>query len=243
MSNKREAKLWKELDWLRVLLAIFATVLLIVAYFSIVEWKAIESTWREFLLSIIANLIPAPLVFVCAYIAFRRIEELRSERDADELADKVVQRLNKIAKVQTTTSGESNNFLDTPIQFSELYLQLSRELDVTVKPFEAKSNQQKLIVECTYRGENIIRIRKISYSGSKLSIEDLSNTYTRTNNGQNALIQQGNEKISTGEKYVFDLVLAKKWSKDTIQGWYGKLGYLHFEIEHGEELVDLQEGI
>jgi hypothetical protein len=59
----------------------------------------------------------------------------------------------------------------------------------------------------------------------------------------NALIQQGNEEVSPGEHYAFDLILAKKWHKDTIESWFGNLGYLHFEIEHGQESVNLQKAI
>jgi hypothetical protein len=243
MSTKREARLWKELRWRDLLLAGLITIILIAGYFYIARLETLSVTLQEFLLSIIANLIPTPLLFIVAYVLFNRLEELRSEKDADELADKVVEKL--IAKVQTTTSGESNNFLDAPFQFSELYMRLSREFDVVVKAFEVKSNPQKLIVECTYRGENIIRIREISYSGKKLRVDDLSKTYTRTNSGMNALIQRGNDEIMSGGHYTIDLILATKWHKDTMESWLKNkdLGYLHFEIEHGEESVNLQKEI
>ena len=241
MSDQRETKLWKEIGWLRFLLAIAITIILGIAYFSIWKWNI--SIWRDLFLNITANLIPVPLVFILVYIAFRRIEELRSDRNADELADKVVQRLIDIANTQSTVSGENNNFLGDPFQFSELHMKLSREFDVAVNPFDTKSSPQKLSIKCTYRGDNIIHIKKISYSGRKLSIEDLGDTYKRTNNGMNALIQQGNEEISPGEHYVFDLILAKKWHKSTIESWFGNLGYLHFEIEHGQELENLQKPI
>lgn len=158
MSNKREAKLWKELDWLRVLLAIAVMIILTIAYFYVSKWEV--STWRDFLLNIIASLIPTFLLFVLAYFTFRRIEELRSEKDADELADKVASRLIEIAQGQAGASGKVNNPIGRPMQFSKSHLKLLREFDVTVKPFEPKSSPQKLAMECTYRGKNIIRIRK-----------------------------------------------------------------------------------
>ncbi len=241
MSSKREKKLWDEIGWLRFLLAVVVTLILGIAYFAIWQWST--SIWREFLLSIVANLIPIPLVFILAYIVFRRIEEIRLERDSDELADKVVLRLLEIAKVQADSTGNSSTFLDDFPEISESYLKLSRELDITVKPFEAKSSPQKLVIECLYRGRNIIRIKKVSYSGSKLGISDLAKEYKLDDNGHRAVIPHEKHEIVSGEKFSIQLSLAKKWNKETIEGWFGKLGYLHFEVEDNNITEDLPKAI
>ncbi len=242
MSNKRESKLWKEIGWLRFLLAIAATIILGGIYFMIWQWST--SVWRDILLNVTANLIPVPLVFILAYIVFRRIEELRSEKETDELADKVILRLIEIAKIQENASSENNNYLRAPIKFSESYLKLSREFNVVVKPFDAKSNPQKIVVGCIYRGTSSIHVKRITYHGLKLSIkDDISDMYKL--DGLSALISEDKIDLLSGGECTVDLILAKKatkWNK-TIESWYGELGYLFFEIEFGNEIVNLQKAI
>lgn len=241
MSNKRETKLWKEIGWLRFLLSIAVTIILGIAYIAIWQWNT--SIWRELFLSITANLIPVPMVFILVYIAFRRIEELRSERDTDELADKVVLRLIEIAKVQTTTSGENDNFQDNQFQISELYLKLSRELEVTNKFFDSKSKPQKLVVQFTNRGSNVIHLKKLTYSdmNSGLPKSALSKNY-RLDNGRDILIpvNPAQAEILPENKYTVELLLDGKWDIEKIHGWAGKWGYLHLELIYGDETVNIQ---
>jgi hypothetical protein len=242
MSTKREAKLWKEIRWRDLLLAGLITIILTVGYFYISGLEVIGVTLREFLLNIIANLIPTPLLFILAYAFFRHSEELRSEKDADELADKVLQRLIEVIKSQPT--GNGNKASRTSIQFSDVHMKLFREFKVSVKSFEEKLNPQKLTVECFYNGENPICIRKISYAGRKLGLDDLlESSYTRTDQGMKALIYKGNVEISRGGHYTFDLILARKWHKDAIESWFEQLGYLYFEIEDGKDTENLQKPI
>jgi hypothetical protein len=241
MPDKRETKLWNEIGWLRFLLAITVTLILGIVYFAVWQWNT--SIWRELLLSSIANLIPVPLVFILAYIAFRRIEELRSERDSDEIADKVILRLIEIAKVQASTSGENNNFLDNLPPITELYLKLSHELEITNKFFDSKSKPQKLVVQFTNRGSNIIHLKKITYSDmvSGLPKAALSKNY-RLDNGRNILIpvDQSQAEILPERKYIIELLLDGKWDIDKINGWTGKWGYLHLELMYGTETENVQ---
>jgi len=244
MSNKRETKLWQEIGWLRFLLAIAVTFILGIAYFAVWQWST--SIWRELLLSIIANIIPVPLVFILVYIAFRRIEELRSERDADELADKVILRLIQIAQVQANASEENDNFLGNLPQISELYLKLSHELEITKKFFDYKSKQQKLIIEFTNRGSNVIHLKKITYSDmvSGLPKAILSKNY-RLDNGRDYLIpvDHSQSEILPDGKYTIDVLLDGKHDADKINAWIGKWGYLHLELTYGNEIENVQYAI
>ena len=243
MNNKRESDLWKQIDRLIFIIAILGLIILVGAYFAVTNLENIDPVLRDLILSVITNTIPTFLLFIGAYLVFRHIEKLRSERDTDELADRVVMRLLEIAKVQSNTATDGSNFLDDIPEFSELYLRLSRELEVTVKPFEAKSNHQKIIIECLYRGRNIIQIKKITYSGSKLGLSDLSKEYKLDDNGHRAVIPHEKQEVVSGEKFSIELALAKRWNRETIESWFSKLGYLHFEIEYDEETVDLQKAI
>lgn len=243
MQNKRESDLWKQIDKLIFIIAILGLIILIGGYFIVANLKTIDPTLRELILNVITNIIPTSLLFIGAYLVFRHIEKLRSERNTDEIADKVIMRLTEIARIQATSAGESDPLLGKPIQFSELEMRLHREVETTVKPFEAKPIPQKILIECVYRGRNIIRIKKISYSGSKLSLSDLSKDYKLDDNGHRAIVPHEKQEVLSGEKFSVELILAKKWNKETIESWFTKLGYLHFEIEHDKETVELQKAL
>lgn len=244
MSTKHEKKLWEVVNWLQVLLSILVIILLGVAYFAIAKWQVIDDVWRGFLLSIIGNLIPTFILFAGAYFLFRGLDELRSEKGADEIADKVISRLVEIAKVSSDTAGDVNNPVKRPIKFSVLYLKLDREFEVRVMPFQPKSNPQKLIVECTYRGGSTFLVKKATFSGSSLKVKDDLIKYKLDNNGFDALIRDDKQLISPEQPmYIIELVLTAKWNKETIEKRLGNLGYLHFEIEHGEETINLQKKI
>jgi len=245
MSTKREAKLWKELLWRDVLLAFAIAVILGAIYYAIWKWN--DGVWREFLLSLTANLISAPIIYVVVQITMRNIEELRSERDADEIAEKVVSKLRPIL-TETPANAENSDSMLLPdvTKSSPLEMKLRGEFEVKIKPFEAKLNPQKILVECTYRGKNPIRIKSISFFGTKLNVKnDLAKSYTLDDDGRTAIIPIETDKseMSSGRQYTFALVLAKKLNRETVESWYGTLGYLHFGIEYGDELVDVQKTI
>jgi hypothetical protein len=234
--------LWKELDWLRVLLAIAVIIILTIVYFSVSKWEANE--WRDFVLNIITNLIPTFLLFVLAYFAFRRIEELRSERDADELANKVAQKFAELVSAQAATL-EENESLQLP-KFSDLEMKLHREFDVTKKYFDSKSKPQKLVIQFTNRGSNVIHLEKITYSdkSSGLPKAALSKNY-RLDKGRDILIpvEPNTSNILPDGKYVVELILDSKWDADKINGWAGNWGYLHLDLAYADEIVNLQYSI
>lgn len=245
MPNKRETDLWQEIDKMIFIIAILGLIILIGAYFIITNLGNMDVVLREFFTSIIVNIIPTFLLFIGAYLVFRHIEKLRSERDTDELATKVAFKLAQIfSEVQASVPNEGN-LLSQPKEFSELEMKLYREIEVIVKPFEPKLSPQKIIIECTYRGNSVIRFRKISYSGGKLGLSELSKDYRLDNNGHNVLIPVlGNKtEILPGEQFVMELILAQRWPKETIENWFNNLGYLHFVIECDNEIVDLQKAI
>ncbi len=246
MSNKRETNLWKQINWLSFILAIAAIPILGGIYFTI--WQLKESVWREFFLNLVANLIAAPVIYVIVYMVMRRIEELRSERDAEELANKVVAKFFQILEEIQAKSPTANN---APLSFVEEGgrippdMKLRLELDVTAKkPFDSKSNPQKILVNCAYHGSNDIYIKKIVFQGTNLKVKDhLSDIYKR--DGFNAIISEEQVKVSSGVPYTFELVLAntKRWKKDEMESWYEKLGFLHFNIEYENQPVNIAKPI
>jgi len=235
MSNKRESKLWKEIGWLRFLLAIAATFILGGIYFMIWQWST--SVWRDLFLSITSGLIPVPLVFILAYIVFRRIEELRSERDVDELADKVML---KFAQALAEARVGNSNVANPVPQVSKLKLKIYDEFDITDRKFESTSGPQKLIFRFTNRGSNIIHLNKIEYSekGRGLPKSALLKTYRVGSKGVLIPIDQGNAEVLPGGEYMVELSLAQTYSIEAMNSLAGKSGYLTFEITYAGEVVD-----
>ncbi|MBN8656639.1 MAG: hypothetical protein J0M11_12965 [Anaerolineae bacterium] len=246
MNNKRENDLWKQIDRLIFIIALLGLIILIGAYFIISNTENIDPILQGLILNVILNTIPTSILFVGAYLVFRHIEKLRAERDSEELANKVVLRLVEIAKIQTSKAGEDTNFLEDLPDLSGLYLKITHELEITKKAFDYKSKQQKLVIEFTNRGSNVIQLKKITYSDMTFGLPKaiLSKNY-RVDEGRDYLIpvDHSQSEILPGGKYVVNILLDGKHDTDKINAWIGKWGYLHLEIVYGTEMENVQYAI
>jgi heme/copper-type cytochrome/quinol oxidase subunit 2 len=246
MENKRESQLWKQIDRLIFIIAVLGLTLLVVVYYVIANLENIDSTLRELILSIITNIIPTSLLFIGAYLIFRQIEKLRSERDADEIADRVIFKLTEIAKIRTAKSEADDGFSEQSIQFSELDLRVHREFEITNKYFDNKSKPQKVVIRFTNRGSNVIHLKKVTYSETGLGMPKsiLSRSY-RLDNGRNILIpiDQNQSEVLPGSQYTVELCFDEKQDVNKINGWSGNWGYLHLELIYAGEMLDLQYSI
>ncbi|MFZ4657091.1 MAG: hypothetical protein ACOYNY_08780 [Caldilineaceae bacterium] len=98
--KEREKKLLNALDWLIFLVASVTLAALIIFHFLIPNVQVLTLELRTFLQTLIANLIPVPLLFIISYAVYRRIQTIRDEHDknlfienlADNLADKLAAR-------------------------------------------------------------------------------------------------------------------------------------------------------
>lgn len=246
MDNKRESNLWKQIDRLIFIIAILGFLILVGAYFFVADLENIDSTLRELILNTIANIIPTSLLFIGAYLVFRQIEKLRSERDADEIADKVIFKLTEIAKIRTVKTENDDGFSEQSIQFSELDLRVHREFEITNKYFDNKSKPQKIVVQFTNRGSNVIHLKKVTYSETGLGMPKsiLSRSY-RLDNGRDILIpiDQSQSEIFPGNQYIAELSFDEKQDINKMNGWSGNWGYLHLELVYADETLNLQYSI
>lgn len=261
MENKREEHLWEQIDRLILIIAILGLIILVGLYFFIANLETFNSPFRDFVVNIIGNIdapqrvlilntitniIPTSILFIGAYLIFRRIEKLRSERDADEIANRVIIKFfNILEEIKANNPSIDNGLFGLEDLRIPPDMKLSLELDVNAQIFDPKAKPQKVTVECKYRGDGFIYIKKIVYHGTNLKArEHLSDIYKI--DGLNAVISEEQIKVSSGEPYIFDLILAKtkKWKKSEIESWNKKLGYLHFDIEYNGQLIkDVQKGI
>jgi archaellum component FlaF (FlaF/FlaG flagellin family) len=246
MDNKRESNLWKQVDRLIFIIAILGLIILVGAYFFVANLENIDSTLRELILNVITNIIPTSLLFIGAYLVFRQIEKLRSERDADEIADRVIFKLTEIAKIRTSKPENDDGFSEQSIQFSELDLRVHREFEITNKYFDNKSKPQKIIVQFTNRGSNVIHLKKVTYSETGLGMPKsiLSRSY-RLDNGRDILIpvDQNQSEIFPGNQYTIELCFDEKQDVNKMNGWSGNWGYLHLELIYADETLNLQYSI
>lgn len=88
-KQNQDQGLLSALDWLIFVVAMFTLILLIAAYFILPKLLEVQNIWLGFLQAIITNLIPVLLLFVLSYIAYRRIEVIRSERNIELFAQQV----------------------------------------------------------------------------------------------------------------------------------------------------------
>lgn len=246
MDKKRESDLWKQIDRLILIITVLGLILLVGAYFIIANLESIYTTLRELILNIITNIIPTSLLFIGAYLIFRHIEKLRSEKNADEIADRVMFKLTEIAKIRTAKSESDDGFSEQSIQFSELDLRVHREFEITNKYFDSKSKPQKIVIQFTNRGSNIIHLKKVTYSETGLGMPKsiLSKSY-RLDNGRDYLIpiDQNQSEILPANQYTVELCFDEKQDVNRINGWSGNWGYLHLELVYADETLNLQYSI
>lgn len=130
MTSNREKTLWKELGRRDFLLALVGMGILVLIYLVVGGVRLDDKdTWhvaRTLLLDVIANLIPVVLAFMVSYAVLRRIQELRTEREIEELASLVSLKIANIA------SGLTQEFIPEKFTLhSAKYLAKSKSVDVT----------------------------------------------------------------------------------------------------------------
>lgn len=87
MISNRERELWRELRGRDFLVALLIMVILILIYLLVGGFKL--DVFQTLLLDVIANLIPVSLAFVVSYAFLRRIQQLKSEQEMEELASRI----------------------------------------------------------------------------------------------------------------------------------------------------------
>ena len=253
MENNREKSLWGELNWVFVLMAILITLLLSVIFFIVGAAKPMEgSFWslaRTFTMDIIASLIPTFILFVGAYALFRRISALRSERDTEEVASRVTQKLlealkEQVVKIQNESTGKPSSSSESQSnEQAELESRIRREFQITDKHFDCASEPQKIVVQFKNRGNNVIRVEKIQYSQSGLGLPSsaLLTSYRVDAENHSIIIPVASDKseVLPENDFIVEIKLAQKWDRATIDGWAGKWGFLEPEVAYNNKRVNL----
>lgn len=91
--KEREKKLLNALDWLIFLIAAITLVGLIILHFLVPSLPTLSSELRTFLQTLIANLIPVPLLFIVSYAVYRKIQTIRDEYDRNLFAENLASNL------------------------------------------------------------------------------------------------------------------------------------------------------
>ena len=104
MSENRERELLNELGRLAFIGSGTIIVLLIVAYFFIEALEGISPTIRDLVQAVIANLIPVFLMFFISFWLFSRIQRVVSERESDNLTNKIASRVEVLLKAESTNA-------------------------------------------------------------------------------------------------------------------------------------------
>lgn len=139
-NQSREHALLSAFDWLIFIIATVALALLILAYFVLPKLLVASNAWLIFLQSIITNLIPVLLLFVLSYIAYRRIETIRSEREtellAQKVADDVIERMrNESIPTLAKERDEAQGLVEKRSDITAINKQLISEADDVIASF------------------------------------------------------------------------------------------------------------
>jgi len=244
MSEQREKDLWKELDRLAFLVSVLAVIILTIAYF-IIAWTVpgadALNIAREFALEVIANLIPTFLLFAGAYALFRRIQTMKSDREIEELTSKVTAKVIQ-ALVDTAPPSASTPNSESLSEQDRFSLTVSGEFEITDKHFDDASSPQRIVVQFTNRGNNIIRVQKVKFSATRdLPDTALLTSYRKESGGRYIIIpfEPEDAEVLPGQDFVVELCLAQKWERNRINGLMGKLGYLKPDVIYNEQPVGL----
>jgi hypothetical protein len=85
-KKDKQHELFRALDRFIIIVASLSVPLLMVAYFALPRFTFINDEWRGFLQAILTELIPIPLLFIVTYVAYRKIQNIRSNHDTEVLA-------------------------------------------------------------------------------------------------------------------------------------------------------------
>lgn len=117
MEESREKKLLQELDRLALVASIVSIIIFGVVYFVVANAPDIPLVVSEFVLGLILNLIPIFLIFIVSYLLIRRIQTIKSERETEDLASKVVDEFQqRFVQQQGTSSQRESHLKDLLIQ-------------------------------------------------------------------------------------------------------------------------------
>jgi hypothetical protein len=253
MSNKREKDLWKELDKLAFWASALAIAVFAASYFIIAGTAPSEdSFWaivRTFALDIIANLIPTFLLFAGSYALLRRIQILKAQREtedlSEELASKVATRVVQTLADSVSRDASSSDWGMPRKPLSEddkFRLMVSGEFEITKKYFDAESTPQKIVIQFTNRGNNVIHIEKVKFSAT-MDLKDtaLLTSYRKEEGGRYIIVPFDNSKaeVLPGQDFVVEMHLAQRWESDAMSGLAGRWGYLKPDVTYSGQSVQL----
>ncbi len=251
MTDKREQRekaLWKELDRLAFWASLFTITLLTVAYFLIASSAPSDtqvlSIAHTFALNVIANLIPTFILFVVSYVLLRRVQNLKTSKESEEIAEEIANRV-YTKLLETISAAQTNpNIPTTPSELSpeEHYsLLISLEFEITDKHFDPTSSPQSIVIEFTNRGNHVIHVNKLKFSTKDLHETALLASYRKENGGRYFILPYdvSQSDVLPGNKFTVQLQLAQTWEQSAINRLMGNLGYLKPDITYDGRETEL----
>src|SRR5574341_729419 len=121
MNKNREKELLREVDRLAFVASAIIIFLLGLAYFGL-ETSGIIGVARAFLQGIILNLIPVFIIFAVSYALLRRIQSIKSEHEAEELAHRIVEEIRGLSYHEPAIAPTSQGSLIQNRETKVVYL-------------------------------------------------------------------------------------------------------------------------
>lgn len=138
-TGSRTRTLLREFDKLTMIVAVIVFVLLVVGYFGLGSW-APKAEWVDLTKGVIVNLIPVCILFVCSYVALRRVQAIRDKERDEEIAALVTHGVQGALGPVLRDLGREvvfERFNDVP--WKE-FIRNSQRIDITVHYFDTWIN-------------------------------------------------------------------------------------------------------
>lgn len=178
------------------------------------------------------------LVFLYVFIAGLCIWLLRNQRNAKRQIDEISVAIQKLPRIIDDTGKADGKGKER----DPLARQAQNELDITDKRFDSSTVPQKLIIQFTNRGNNLIRIDKVRYSSSGTGISDAAILPTyRKDESRNFIIPFDATKaeVNPDQEFTIEICLAQKWDPKDINRFSGNWGFLKMDVTYMGKLVEI----
>lgn len=174
-SNNREQELLGALDRLIFVIAAVALIVLTASYFILPELLTIPLSVKDFLQAIITNLIPVLLLFILSYVAYRRIQSIRSQHEIEVLANFVA--ANVVSQIE---AAAGITFLDQLPQSINSDFESSEDLWLVGVALTTPLNTLYSLMEKKLKKGHSIKILLIDPESTAIEYSDMR-TYTKGN--------------------------------------------------------------
>lgn len=120
--------------------------------------------------------------------------------------------------------------------------QVDAEFEITDKHFIDTTTPQKIVVQFTNRGSNIIHVKKVKWSDHGLGLPSSAISPAYRKEGRHSFIipvDLNIAEVAPGQNFPIEVCLGQTWKREDINRIAGQWGYLRIEVDYSNQPVEL----